>query len=144
MEHVSSVLPTGKFPEKVENLKRWDCFPERNFVFHLSVSPSLYQFQAATVGQSDVPGFTTKWNNFLPIGNSTFATTEISGFFRKWKAPPKVSLNRGQRERSRSFSAGISIANQNSAHWSRGIEAGRETENGERYGKAGCAREVFL
>ena len=87
MEHVSSVLPTGKFPEKVENLKRWDCFPERNFVFHLSVSPSLYQFQAATVGHSDVPGFTTKWNNFLPIGNSTFAPIEISAFFLNGKSP---------------------------------------------------------
>ena len=29
----------------------------------------------------DVPGFTTKWNNFSPIGNSTFAPTEIFGFF---------------------------------------------------------------
>ena len=28
MEHVSSVRPTGKFPEKVENLKRWAGFPE--------------------------------------------------------------------------------------------------------------------
>ena len=35
----------------------------------------------STVGHRHVPGFTTKWNNFLPIGNSTFATTEISGFF---------------------------------------------------------------
>ena len=31
MEHVSSVHPTGKFPEKVENLKRWACFPGWNF-----------------------------------------------------------------------------------------------------------------
>ena len=35
----------------------------------------------STVGHRDVPGFTTKWNNFLPIGNSTFAPTEISGCF---------------------------------------------------------------
>ena len=47
----------------------------------LPVSSSLYQFQAATVGHSDEPGFMTKWNNFLPVGNSTFAPTEISGFF---------------------------------------------------------------
>ena len=40
-----------------------------------------------SVGHRDVPGFTTNWNNFLPIGNSTFAPTEISGFFLKWKAP---------------------------------------------------------
>ena len=31
MEHISSVLPTGKFPEKVENLKRWARFPGWNF-----------------------------------------------------------------------------------------------------------------
>ena len=31
MEHVSSVRPTGKFPEKVENLKRWARFPGWNF-----------------------------------------------------------------------------------------------------------------
>ena len=31
MEHVSSVRPTGKFPEKVENLKRWSHFPGWNF-----------------------------------------------------------------------------------------------------------------
>ena len=31
MEHVLSVRPTGKFPEKVENLKRWSRFPGWNF-----------------------------------------------------------------------------------------------------------------
>ena len=52
MEHFSSVRPTGKFPEKVENLKRSPPGPffsvgisERNFLFHLYVSRSLYQFQ---------------------------------------------------------------------------------------------------
>ena len=49
MEHVLSIRPTGKFPEKVENLKRWPVFPignpEQNFVFHLHASRSLYQFQ---------------------------------------------------------------------------------------------------
>ena len=44
----------------------------------------------STVVHSDVPGFMTKWNNFLPIGNSTFAPTEIFVFFLKWKAPPCV------------------------------------------------------
>ena len=39
------------------------------------------------VGHRQVPGFTTKWNNFLPIRNSTFAPTEIQGFFPKWEAP---------------------------------------------------------
>ena len=31
MEHVSSVHPIGKFPEKVETLKRWARFPGWNF-----------------------------------------------------------------------------------------------------------------
>ena len=31
MEHVSSARPTEKFPEKVENLKRWARFPGWNF-----------------------------------------------------------------------------------------------------------------
>ena len=32
----------------------------------------------STVGHRDVPGFTTKRNNFLPLGNSAFAPTEVS------------------------------------------------------------------
>ena len=83
MEHVSSARPTGKFPEKVENLKRWDRFPGRVSFTFLEVCTS----SRSTVGHRDVPGFKTKWNNFLPIGNSTFAPTEISGFFPKLKAP---------------------------------------------------------
>ena len=47
----------------------------------IDVSCSLYQFQVHGRAPGHVPGFTTKWNNFLPIGNSTFATTEISEFF---------------------------------------------------------------
>ena len=49
MEHVSSVHPTGKFPGKVENLKRWSRFPRLEFPNGMScsiyVSRSLYQFQ---------------------------------------------------------------------------------------------------
>ena len=63
-----------------------------------AISCSIYTFLVVctssrstarkSVGHRDVPGFTTKWNNFLPIVNSTFAPTEISGsFFPKWKAP---------------------------------------------------------
>ena len=95
MEHVSSVRPTGKFPEKVENLNRWSRFPGWNFRTECRF---LFTFlvvctsSRSTVGHRHVPGFTTKWNNFLPIGNSTFATTEISGFFRKWKAPHIFNL----------------------------------------------------
>ena len=52
MEHVSSARPTGKFPEKVENLKRWARFPGWNFrtefrvqFTSFSYTHSLYQFQ---------------------------------------------------------------------------------------------------
>ena len=84
MEHVSSIRPTGKFPEKVENLKRLSRFPGWNFRTECRVPFTflvLCTSSRSTVGHRYVPGFTTKWNNFLPIGNSTFAPTEISGFF---------------------------------------------------------------
>ena len=90
MEHVSSVRPTGKFPEKVENLKRWSRFPGWNFRTECRVPFTFLVVctsSRSTVGHRHEPGFTTKWNNFLPMGNSTFLTTKISGFFPKWKAP---------------------------------------------------------
>ena len=72
-----------KIPRKSGKSKKVGPFSRLEFPNGIScsiyVSRSLYQFQ--------VPGFTTKWNNFLPIGNSTFAPTEISVFFPKWKAP---------------------------------------------------------
>ena len=73
-----------KIPEKVENLKRWSRFPGWNFRTESRVPFTFLVVctsSRSTVGHRHVPGFTTKWNNFLPIGNSTFATTEISGFF---------------------------------------------------------------
>ena len=76
MEHVSSVRPTGKF------LKRWSRFPGWNFRTECPVPFTFLVVctsSRSTVGHRHVPGFTTKWNNFLPIGNSTFATTQISG-----------------------------------------------------------------
>ena len=46
MKHVSSARPTGKFPEKVENLKKWGRFPGWNGMScSIYVSRSLYQFQ---------------------------------------------------------------------------------------------------
>ena len=84
MEQVSSVHPTGKFPEKVENLKRWSRFRGWNFRTECRVPFTFLVVctsSRSTFGHRDVTGFTTKWNNFLPIGNSTFAPTEISGFF---------------------------------------------------------------
>ena len=96
MEQVSCVRPTGKFPGKVENLKRWTRLPGWNFRTECRV-PFTFVVDCtssrSTVRHSDVPGFTTKWNNFLPIGNCTFAPTEISGFFNWMESahcfPPK-------------------------------------------------------
>ena len=96
MEHVSSVRPTGKFPEKMENLKSWARFPGRNFPN--GISCSIYTFLVLYTsfncyqlgshldvpsrnGLGTVPGFTIKQNNFLPIGKSIFVPTEISEFF---------------------------------------------------------------
>ena len=73
-----------KIPRKVENLKRWARFPGWNFRRESRVPFTFLVVctsSRSTVGHRDVPGFTTKWNNFLPVGNSTFAPTEISGFF---------------------------------------------------------------
>ena len=80
-----------KIPRKSGRSKQVVPFSRLEFPNGMScpiyVSCSLYQFQVRGRAAGHVPWFTTKWNNFLPIGNSTFATTEISGFFRKWKAP---------------------------------------------------------
>ena len=95
MEHVSSARPTGKFPEKVENLKRWARFPGWNFRTECRVPFTFLVVctsSRSTVGHCNVPGFTTKWNNFSPIGNSTFAPTEISGFFSLMESAPWVCL----------------------------------------------------
>ena len=73
-----------KIPRKSGKSKKVVPFSRLEFPNGMScsiyVSCSLYQFQVHGRAPSHVPGFTTKWNNFLPIGNSTFATTEISGF----------------------------------------------------------------
>ena len=72
MEHVSSARPTGKFPEKVEN-PGWNFRTECRVPFTFLV---VCTSSRSTVEHREVPGFKTKWNKFLPIGNSTFAPTE--------------------------------------------------------------------
>ena len=90
MEHVSSARPTGKFPEKVENLKRWARFPGWNFWTECRVPFTFLVVcisSRSTVGHRHVPGFTTKCNNFLPIGIPLLLPPKFPGFFPKWKAP---------------------------------------------------------
>ena len=74
-----------KIPRKSGKSKKVVPFSRLEFPNGMScsiyVSRSLYQFQVHGRAPRHVPGFTTKWNNFLPTGNSTFATTEISVFF---------------------------------------------------------------
>ena len=74
-----------KIPRKSGKSKKVVPFSRLEFPNGMScsidVSCSLYQFQVHGRAPGHVPGFATKWNNFLPIGSSTFATTEISGFF---------------------------------------------------------------
>ena len=86
MEHVSSAHPTGKFPEKVENLKGWARFPGWNFGTECRVLV-VCTSSRSTVGHRDVPGFTTKWNNFYQLEIPLLLPTKFAGFFPKWKAP---------------------------------------------------------
>ena len=86
---VNGTLSVGSFhwkiPRKSGKSKKVVPFSRLEFPNGMScsidLSCSLYQFQVHGRAPGHVPGFTTKWNNFLPIKNSTFATTEISGFF---------------------------------------------------------------
>ena len=107
MEHVSSVRPSGKFPEKVENLKRWSRFPGWNFRTGCRVPFSFLVVctsSRSTLGHRHVPGFMTKWNNFLPIGNSTLLPPKFPGFFPKWKAPLVFTLrSKGELNWTRAF-----------------------------------------
>lgn len=91
MQHVSSVRPTGKFPEKVENLKRWSRFPGWNFRTECRVP--LTFLVVCTSSRSTV-GHPATYRGLRPNG-TTFYESEIPlllppkfpGFFRKWKAP---------------------------------------------------------
>ena len=73
-----------KIPRKSGKSKKVVPFPGWNFRTESRVPFTFLVVctsSRSTVGHRHVPGFKTKWNNFLPIGNSTFATAEISGFF---------------------------------------------------------------
>ena len=96
MEHVLSVRTTGKFPEKVEILKRWSRFPGWNFRTECLVP--LTFLVVCTSSRSTV-GHPATYRGLRPNG-TTFYQSEIPlllppkfpGFFPKWKAPD-VSLD---------------------------------------------------
>ena len=91
MEHVSSVHPTGKFPEKVENLKRWARFPGWNFRTECRVP---FTFLVVCTSSRSTVGHPATYRGLRPNG-TTFYQSEIPlllppkfpGFFPKWKAP---------------------------------------------------------
>ena len=80
-----------KIPRKSGKSKKVGPFSQLQFANRILCS--IYTFlvvcisSRSMVGHCDLPEFTTKWNNFLPGRNSTFAPTEISVFFPKWKVP---------------------------------------------------------
>ena len=86
-----------KIPRKSRKSKTVGLFSRLEFPN--GISCSIYTFLVVctssrstarkSVANRDVPRFTTKRNNSVAIGNSTFAPTEISGFFPKWRAPNK-------------------------------------------------------
>ena len=85
MEHVSSARPTGKFPEKVENLKRWSRFPGWNFRTECCVP---FTFLVVCTSSSSTyrglrPNGTTFYQSEIPL----LLPPKFPGFFREWKAP---------------------------------------------------------
>ena len=102
MEHVSSVRPTRKFPEKVENLKRWSRFPGWNFRTESRVP--LTFLVVCTSSRSTV-GHPATYRGLRPNG-TTFYRSEIPlllppkfpAFFRKWKAPQVTVIIPTKRE----------------------------------------------
>ena len=91
MEHVSSVHPTGKFPEKVENLKRWSRFPGWNFRTKCRVP---FTFLVVCTSFRSTVGQTATYWGLRPNG-TTFYQSEIPlllpqkspGFFLNAKRP---------------------------------------------------------
>ena len=97
MEHVSSVRPTGKFPEKVENLKRWSRFPGWNFrtesrvPFTFLVVCTSSRF---TVGHRDVPGFTNQMEQLFTNRKFHFCYHwNFRVFFLNGKRPSLTTVN---------------------------------------------------
>ena len=96
MEHVSSVRLTGKFPEKVENLKRSARFPGWNFRTECRV---LFTFFVVWTSSRSTVGHPATYRGLQPNG-TTFYQSEIPlllppkfpSFFPKWKAPSMFAL----------------------------------------------------
>ena len=73
MEHVSSVRPTGKFPEKVEDLNRWSRFPGWNFRTECRVP---FTFLVVCTSSRSTVGQPATYHGLRPNG-TTFYQSEI-------------------------------------------------------------------
>ena len=117
MEHVLSVRPTGKFPEKVENLKRWSRFPGWNFRTESRVPVTFLVVctsSRSTVGYRGLrPNGTTFYQSEIPL----LLPPKFPGFFRKWKAPKILSLNFGQEFHFKFYTKVISTRNAFCLYW---------------------------
>ena len=91
MEHVSSARPTWKFPEKVENLKRWARFPGWNLRTECRVPFTFLVVRTSsrsTVGHRDVPGFKTNGLQLITNRKFHFCSHRNFGvFFLNGKRP---------------------------------------------------------
>ena len=97
MEHVLSIHPTGKFPEKVENLKRWSRFPGWNFRTECRVP---FTFLVVCTSFRSTVGHRATYRGLRPNGTSFYQSefplllpSKFPGFFPKWKAPMISSAN---------------------------------------------------
>ena len=95
MEHVLSVRPTGKFPEKVENLKRWSRFPGWNFRTECRIPFTFLVVctsSRSTVGHRDVRGLRPNGTTFYESEIPLLLPPKFTGFFPKWKAPTVFTI----------------------------------------------------
>ena len=100
--NVSSVLPTGKFPEKVENLKREDRFPVGTFraeflvpftSFSWFIPVSIVTDAAAilvshqVMGSAPYRGLRSNGTSFYLSENPFLLPPNFPDFLPKWKVP---------------------------------------------------------
>ena len=141
MENVSSARPTGKFPEKVENLKGRPVFPVGTFRTEFRV-PCTH-FNSAVLasrrvtGSAPYPELTIKCNNFSPIGKSGVRSIRKFGF-RFQNLHPDFPIEREIRKR-------ISPPRNSSAGWISFLPFNWEIRNYSiLLSMRACARPLFL
>ena len=86
--HKKGCAPSLILKVRVSETRKWPILVCPSFGSINSTCAQRYCYQLDSHlgvpsgnGLGAVPGFTIKWNNFLPIGKSIFVPTEISRFF---------------------------------------------------------------